>query len=170
MVRTPLPGWPIICPHAPLYSTSDDALEWSPSLSLRRMTMKPLLREPSGNHRGTRKHDRPSGVFASVRNASHIGADVNHLWPVSEYGAPGPVLCVSGAATVVLERTSEPPCFSVMDMPTVQPRFSHAGTSRGSYLNTRRSVHRVVKTRGTALETRRKKHNHSDACDTNTDT
>jgi hypothetical protein len=78
------------------------------------------------------------GVYASVRKASHMGADVNHLWPRMLYGAPGPVAAVTGVAVVVLARTSEPPCFSVMDIPMVQPSFSEMGTSRGSYLPTTR--------------------------------
>ena len=40
---------------------------------------------------------------------------------------------VTGAAVVVLARTSEPPCFSVMAMPHVAPVFSPAGRSAGSY-------------------------------------
>jgi hypothetical protein len=80
MVRTPLPSSPIISPQALSYSTSLEALERSASLSLRRITLKPLLREPSGHQRGTRKHDGESlpFVLASVRNTSHIGAEVNH--------------------------------------------------------------------------------------------
>ena len=39
-----------------------------------------------------------------------MGADVNHLWPVMLYPAPGPVdKADSGVATVVFARTSEPP-------------------------------------------------------------
>ena len=75
------------------------------------------------------------GVWARVRNASHMGADVNHLWPLMLYAAPGPTTpAATGTAVVVLARTSDPPCFSVMDIPIVQPSFSLAGTSRGSYL------------------------------------
>ena len=45
---------------------------------------------PSGSTRGSRKHDSPPSACASTRNASHIGAEQNHLWPVSSYSAPGP--------------------------------------------------------------------------------
>jgi len=38
----------------------------------------------------------------------------------------------SGRARVVLLRTSLPPCFSVIAMPIVRPRFSKYGTSRAS--------------------------------------
>ena len=39
----------------------------------------------------------------------------------------------SATARVVLARTSEPPCFSVMPMPTVRPALSAIGASTGSY-------------------------------------
>ena len=48
------------------------------------------------------------------------------------YSPPGPPP-FSGRATVVLARTSEPPCFSVIPMPASAPGFSVAGRSRGSY-------------------------------------
>lgn len=56
-------------------------------------------------------HDIDIGIAyartcASVRKASHIGAEVNHLWPERRYASPGPVLCpATGRATVVLART-----------------------------------------------------------------
>jgi hypothetical protein len=34
--------------------------------------------------RGSKKHDSPLGAWASTRKMSHIGAEVNHLCPVSE--------------------------------------------------------------------------------------
>ena len=67
-------------------------------------------------------------ICASIRKASHIGADMNHLWPVSRY-SPSP----AGSADVVLARTSVPPCFSVMPMPMVTPAFAH-----------RRALRRIV--------------------------
>ena len=73
----------------------------------------------------------PPSACANTRNASHIGADMNHLWPVTSYSPPGPPP-FSGRATVVLARTSEPPCFSVMPMPASAPAFSLAGTLRPS--------------------------------------
>ena len=45
--------------------------------------------------------------------------------------APGP-WGPTGMAVVVLVRTSEPPCFSVIAMPMVRPCFSATGTLRGS--------------------------------------
>jgi hypothetical protein len=39
----------------------------------------------------------------------------------------------TAVARVVLARTSEPPCFSVIPMPTVFPSFSVAGALRPSY-------------------------------------
>ena len=71
-------------------------------------------------------------VYASTRKASHIGAEQKNLCPVSRYSAPVPVRAPDGTATVELARTSEPPCFSVMNMPTMAPDFSGAGMSRRS--------------------------------------
>ena len=47
-----------------------------------------------------------------------MGAEQNHLWPVSRKCSP------SGTARVVLARTSDPPCFSVMAMPNRAPGLS----------------------------------------------
>ena len=46
-----------------------------------RRTMKMALRSPSGVHRGIKKQLKPLGACANTRNASHIGADMNHLCP-----------------------------------------------------------------------------------------
>ncbi len=81
--------------------------------------------------RGSAKHDRPSSVCARTRKRSHIGAEQNHLWPTISYSAPGPPP-FSGVAVVVLARTSEPPCFSVIAMPHSAEPFSPAGRSTGS--------------------------------------
>jgi hypothetical protein len=59
IVRTPLPGLPIRMPQAWSYSISDDALLLSPSFSFNRMTLKPVLRLPSGSQRGIKKQDKP---------------------------------------------------------------------------------------------------------------
>ena len=59
-----------------------EALDRSPSLSLSRCSRN-TLRLPSGSTRGTRKQETPSSSCASTRNRSLIGAEVNHLWPVS---------------------------------------------------------------------------------------
>ena len=48
------------------------------------------------------------------------------------YSEPGPPP-FSGRATVVLERTSEPPWRSVIPIPISAPRFSLAGIDRRSY-------------------------------------
>ena len=60
-----------------------------------------------------------------------MGAEQNHLWPTSRYAPPGPP-APSGKARVLFARTSEPPCFSVMAMPTVTPRFSAMGRRAAS--------------------------------------
>ncbi len=121
IVDTPRPGSPIIRAQAPRYSISEEALERLPSLSLSRCRCI-RLRSPSGVKRGRRKHETPSCVWARTRKASHIGAEQNHLCPVSSYSAPGPPP-FSGRATVVLARTSDPPCFSVIAIPHSAPRF-----------------------------------------------
>ena len=82
MVATPRPGSPTRQAKAPEYSTSADALDRLPSLSFSRWTCM-ALRLPSGSTRGSRKQVRPSGAWARTRNRSDIGAEQNHLWPVS---------------------------------------------------------------------------------------
>mmetsp|Transcript_10094 Transcript_10094/g.29932 ORF Transcript_10094/g.29932 Transcript_10094/m.29932 type:complete len:209 (-) Transcript_10094:213-839(-) len=63
-----------------------------------------------------------------------MGADVNHLWPTSVNSPPSPASAAfTAVARVVLARTSEPPCFSVMDMPSVALCLASSGTSRSSY-------------------------------------
>jgi hypothetical protein len=55
-----------------------------------------------------------------------MGAEQNHLCPVRRHAAP------SGSARVVFVRTSEPPCFSVIAMPSVAARFCATGATEGS--------------------------------------
>ena len=130
IVATPRPSSPTIRAQAPRNSTSLEAFERLPSLSLSRWMWK-RLRSPSGVKRGSRKQERPPSAWARTRKASHIGAEQNHLWPVSSYSPPAPPP-FSGTAAVVLARTSEPPCFSVIAIPHSAPAFSGAGTIRGS--------------------------------------
>ena len=58
-----------------------------------------------------------------------MGAEQNHLCPVSRSSPPGPPAPI-GSALVELARTSEPPCFSVMAMPMVAAVLSSAGIER----------------------------------------
>ena len=44
--------------------------------------MRMGLRVPSGFHRGTRKQEIPPGAWASIKKASDMGAEQNHLCPV----------------------------------------------------------------------------------------
>ena len=74
--------------------------------------MRIRLRLPSGRIRGSRKQLSPLGACASTRKMSHIGAEVNHS--VADQGVAAVAV---GVASVVPARTSEPPCFSVIDMP-----------------------------------------------------
>ncbi len=76
----PRPSSPSRCAQVPSNSSSLEALERLPSLSLRRTTSS-RLRSPEGSTRGTRKQVSPSGAWASTRNTSFIGAEVNHLCP-----------------------------------------------------------------------------------------
>ena len=136
IVRTPRPGSPTIQPSVPSNSTSEEALDLLPSLSLRRCTRNGL-RSPPGRTRGTRKQLSPSGAWASTRNASDCGAEQNHLCPRRAYmpapaSVPAPPT-VTGSAVVVLARTSEPPCFSVMAMPNSTPDLVAGSRSSGSY-------------------------------------
>ncbi len=79
-VAMPRPGSPTSRAAVSWYSISDEAFERLPHLSLSRW-MCSALRVPSGSERGTKKHVTPSGRRASVKNASLIGAEQNHLWP-----------------------------------------------------------------------------------------
>src|SRR5215831_1885018 len=132
---TPRPSSPRSHAVAPSNSTSLDALERLPSLSLRRCR-RTALRAPSSRKRGRKKHDRPLLACASTRCASHIGAEKNHLCPVSLY-SPFPTF----SARVWLLLTSEPPWRSVIPMPMSAEDLSVAGSERGSYSRdrTRRS-------------------------------
>ena len=134
IVGTPRPGSPTIRAQAPCSSISEEALEWLPSLSFRRW-MWNSLRLPSGRIRGSKKHDSAGGsqsvAWASTRKKSDIGAEQNHLCPTSSYSPPPPP-APSGIARVVLARTSEPPCFSVIAIPAIAEPFSAAGSERGS--------------------------------------
>ncbi len=80
IVRTPRPSSPSRSATVPSNSSSDEALERLPSLSLRRTTSS-WLRVPSGSTRGTTKQVTPPAACASTRKTSFIGAEVNHLWP-----------------------------------------------------------------------------------------
>ncbi len=130
IVRTPRPSSPTSRPQAPWNSTSEEALERLPSLSLSRWRWI-RLRSPSGVKRGMKKQETPPSAWARTRNASHIGAEKNHLWPVISYSAPGPPP-FKGRAVVRFARTSEPPCFSVIPIPHSAPFLSGAGTIRSS--------------------------------------
>lgn len=128
IVRTPRPSSPIRRAHVPSNSTSAEALDRLPSLSLSRWIANGL-RVPSGSTRGSRKHVSPPGACARTRNPSDIGAEQNHLCPVSRYSPSAD----SGSARVVFDRTSVPPCFSVMPIPRSAPPLSPAGRSPSSY-------------------------------------
>src|SRR5207237_4493426 len=118
------PSSPRSCAHAPSNSTSLEALDRLPSLSLRRCR-KNRLRAPSGVHRGNRKQESPPGACASTRKASLIGAEQNHLCPVSRHASP------SRTARVVLARTSAHPGVAVLPIPLSADVLHDAEDGRG---------------------------------------
>ena len=128
MVRMPWPSSPSRKPNVSENSTSLEAFERLPSLSFKRWKRSPLS-VPSSRMRGTRKQLSASPVLASMMKASDIGAERNHLWPTSRY-IPSPTF----SAVERLARTSVPPCFSVIPMPSVMPVFCIAAFWLESYL------------------------------------
>ncbi len=126
IVATPRPSSPTSHACVPANSISLDAFERLPSLSLRRW-MRNTLRDPSGSTRGTTKQLSPPGACASTRKASLMGALQNHLCPVRRNSRPHASSTPVGSARVVFARTSDPPCFSVIAMPTRAERFSTVG-------------------------------------------
>ena len=76
---------------------------------------------------------RANTTAATPVNGGGPGAEQNHLCPRSRYSAPGPPPS-TGVAVVVLARTSEPPCFSVIAMPHSALAFPPARSSSGSYV------------------------------------
>ncbi len=139
IVCTPRPSGPTRRAQVSSYSISAEAFERLPSLSLSRCRKKRFC-VPSGRKRGTRKQVSPPGPCASVRKASDMGAEQNHLCPVRrKIPSPSPA---AGRARVELARTSEPPCFSVIAMPKIAPSLSRAGMKRASYsVDRMRGVH-----------------------------
>lgn len=88
---------------------------------------------PPGSRRGTRKQDSPAAVspvsvWARTRKASDCGAEQNHLCPVRDQ-----VSSPESVAVVVLARTSEPPCFSVIAMSKIADVLVAGSRSSGSY-------------------------------------
>ena len=110
-------------------STSLEALERLPSLSLSRWIESRCARRRAASAAAESRTARRA--CASTRNASHIGAEQNHLWPVERVARPAPRRRRRRA--VVFARTSEPPCFSVIPMPISAPGLSRPGAGRGSY-------------------------------------
>ena len=84
------------------------------------------LRLPSGSQPGTRKQETPRSVRASAMKTSECGTEKNHLCPAMRQPSP------SRSAMLCVWRRSEPPCFSVIAMPTVTPVLSAARVWRGS--------------------------------------
>ena len=69
---------PTSTPRAPANSTSEEALDRLPHLSLSRWKFR-AFRSPPSRMRGRKKHEMPRGVWARVKKPSLIGAEQNHL-------------------------------------------------------------------------------------------
>ena len=87
---------------------------------------------PSGRQRGRRKQVRPPGGLRQdqegiAHRRGHEELVADEL--VGALPVPPPPI---GKARVVLARTSDPPCFSVIAMPMVSAGLLAAGTLRGS--------------------------------------
>ena len=78
------------------------------------------LRVPSGSQRGTRKHDSPRGLRERQERVRHRRR-AEPFVAGQRVARPSPG---RRPARVVLARTSEPPCFSVIAIPMVAPAFS----------------------------------------------
>ena len=74
IVATPRPSSPSRRAGASRNSTSEEASERVPSLSLRRWSSIPAPRS-------TTKQVSPAGAWASTRKTAPIGCEQNHLWP-----------------------------------------------------------------------------------------
>ena len=84
----PRPSSPTRMASVPAYSTSLEALDLLPALSLSRWT-KNRLKLPSGSVRGRKKQVTSPSTLASVKKPSDCGTEQNHLWPVSSYQCAG---------------------------------------------------------------------------------
>jgi hypothetical protein len=82
IVRRPRPSSPIRTPQVSSSSTSVVAFDRLPSFSFSRIS-RHVLRRPVSSIRGTAKSVSPAGACARTRKRSLIGAETNHLWPVS---------------------------------------------------------------------------------------
>ena len=122
IVATPRPSSPTRQAPAPSNSTSAEALERLPSLSFSRSSRIALTRAV-----GKEARHQEAGEPA-LRLRQHQEG-VRHRRGEEPF-VPGDAIDAvrrSGSARVVLARTSVPPCFSVIPMPSVTPRFSAAG-------------------------------------------
>ena len=91
------------------------------ALSLRRWIMMPVARCRPAASPARRSRRRPRSVRASVRKTSECGTEKNHLCPAMRQA-----VAVRARRRVCVWRRSEPPCFSVIAMPTVTPVLSAA--------------------------------------------
>ena len=112
---TPRPGSPTSQPVVPSNSTSLEALDRSPSLSLSRCSAEHVARAVGQHARDEEAGDALVELGQHQEQVAHRRGG-EPLVPGQRVAAVGP-----GTARVVLARTSEPPCFSVMPMPAISP-------------------------------------------------
>ena len=87
---------------------------------------------PSGSQRGTKKQTSPRSVCASVRNASHIGAEQNHLWPVRL-----PVVARAASRASCWRARRSRPASRSSPCRRARPAFRSPARARGSYVQRR---------------------------------
>ena len=108
-------------------STSEEALERLPSLSLRRWK-RSALTLPSGQE--ARQQEAGEPALRLRQHQERIAHRRRHEPFVAGEGYSTRPAAAGWAAVVVLARTSVPPCFSVMPMPMVTPRLAPPGLKR----------------------------------------
>ena len=129
MVRTPRPSSPTRRAQVPSNSTSLEAFDRLPSLSLSRWIANDVAACRPASTRGTRKQVRPPG---RLREHQEAVAHRRRTEPLVAGERRTRRRRPAARAVVVLARTSQPPCFSVMPMPKSAPAFSAAGRSPAS--------------------------------------
>ena len=80
----------------------------------------------------TREYD-PRATAVQGKRGALIGMGMTEKQGGSDVRANATLATPAGVAALVLARTSEPPCFSVMPMPINAPRLPCTAVNRGSY-------------------------------------
>ena len=103
-----------------------DAFDRLPSLSFSRLIADARCACRPARQRGSRKHDEPAR--AALRQHQVRIALRRREEPLVAGDAPALAVAARAPRACVFARTSEPPCFSVMPMPSSAPRFSSIGS------------------------------------------